>query len=158
MAEQLENAQTQKYFAERLEFRDAGVMQIPVAVDNNPANVNNLTSVIVRLHQPREFIVVTWSAEKWGEPPRVPSPYDLEPNAVFLDGWRAAEIPILSEDLKGRFWRMRGQYLYAKKVAKGLDVEMQCGVAPFDNYPITYSAIGSEYFGVEPKRIMGQQF
>ena len=140
MAEALENAQTQHYFAERLEYQDGGVMQAPVAVDGIA------DSVILRLHTPREFIVITWRAEKWGEPPQVPHPYQLEPNAVFLDGWRAAELPMVSEDLKGRFWRLRGQYLYAKITPKGLDAEILSGRMPFDPIPVTNTAIPPNYF------------
>lgn len=124
--EALTEAQDTKYFCRRYEIRHDGSTQMPVASDGITE------SVTVRLQQPIEYIVIWFSVEKWGEAPLMPSPEDIENNAVFMFGWRAGDIPMPDQSLKGHYWKVEGVYVYARKNPVGLAADMPMGKTPFD--------------------------
>lgn len=130
--EALPEAQTQQYHCERLEYEVSGRMQVPVAA------ADGVTCFVAKLHAGMQRVCISWIAEKWGEPPYVPHPAIYDADLVFLEGWRSAALPVVDDSIKGRFWKMHGQYLYAAITRPGGGItadpapSLRTGAMPFD--------------------------
>lgn len=121
MAENDPQGSTQEYTVIRTDGRDEGIEQIPTADGD---------CKLVRLHGPIEVVIVDWTAIRSGAAPIVPHPDAFEPNLVFLRGQQGKAVPMTKGD-GGHSWMMTGQYVYAKKQAKGLDQDMPTGKVPW---------------------------
>lgn len=87
----------------------------------------------IRVHDPVEYTVISWTAQCNGRPPEVPHPTALDTNLVFIFGHQSAAVPIpTAEDPNKRQWVMSGEYFYDMDELKGLDSEMPTGKMPWE--------------------------
>lgn len=99
-------------------------MQLSTSVANN-----NTGSVIVQLGNPISQRVVTWTAEKIGDTPLVPTPASLDPNAVIMD-WEISPCEkVVGSDGVSIVHRISGAYTYAFR--DNSQVVVKGGVPPW---------------------------
>lgn len=101
---------------------------------------------IVYLHAPIETVVWTFTAERFGAPPDVPTPEMIDSNLVLLSASIGACIPILDVQGSGHHWGITGTYTYALKKAKGLTAPIPTGKMPWEPGDANDNVIPSDVF------------
>ena len=85
---------------------------------------------IVHLAYPTSEAVVTWTAERVGEPPKYPSPFGTEENFVLIEDKIQPASPELSLDGVNYIYRITGAYTFALRSARGSGDKLPTGALP----------------------------
>ena len=124
------DACTTHYTLQREHFHHSGNYMLPVAGSSSDTTAE---CAIVELHSPYETTCITWTATRIGGPPKVPSPYTLEPNLKFLYGKRIGKAPMPEDAGRADVWTLSGQYFYANKRPRYLNSDFPLAKMPL--YP-----------------------
>lgn len=111
--------------------------------NNQPAIVPDCE--IVSLAYPTTKLVITWTAERVGEPPRYPNPFGVEENFVLLEDRMQAASKELAPDGQNFIHRLTGEYTFGLRSARGPGDNLPTGILPLwdDTYESGY--IESKY-------------
>lgn len=105
---------------------------------NQPALVSDCE--VAFLAYPTTQLVVTWTAERVGEPPKYPDPYRVEQNFVLLDDRIQPASKEQLPDGTNYVYRVTGEYTYALLSARGAGDNLPTGCLPLwdDSYENSY--------------------
>lgn len=114
------------YSCVRSRSSDTGILAIPLA---GPPG----TGVkLVRVHAGIETENVSFSADRIGGYPQIPSPTIQDPNVIFLGGTQSAPAPMVQPQGPHR-WILTGNYVYVHRQQVGLDSPIPVPQMPFDS-------------------------
>lgn len=120
------------------------------APSNNPDNQPTLTPdcEIVHLAYPTTEVVVTWTAERVGEPPKYPNPFNTEQNFVLIDDKIQPASPEQLPDGTNYVYRVSGEFTYALQSARGTGDNLPIGALPLWDRTYEESYLPSDYASV----------
>lgn len=85
---------------------------------------------IVHLAYPTSEMVVTWTAERVGEPPKYPNPFNTDKNLVLIEDKIQPASPELLPDGVNLVWRISGEYRFAMLSSRGAGDRLPVGALP----------------------------
>ena len=144
--ENLANRQGLSYTYVRQTIHMPGLAQMPGA---GPAGT---PCVFVRVHNPYELEIVTWSCECEGGLPLVPSPLSaanaagLNDNRILLSMTISGVIPVPRGGGIGHVFVMSGTYTYGKRQPEGPITDYKLGKLPYETHGVSDNYLPKENF------------